>query len=138
MSDAADQPVAPDTAGSLLRKARQARGLHIAALAASIKVVPRKLELLESDQLDQLPDATFTRALAHTVCRTLKIDAAPILQLLPPPNGQRLDQVGGGLNTPFRDRPGRMVPADWSMLRAPAFWVIALLLERVISSVLEL
>ena len=51
------------TAGGLLRQARQAQGLHIAALAAAIKVTPRKLELLESDQFDQLPDATFTRAL---------------------------------------------------------------------------
>ena len=87
---AAAAPPRPTTAGGLLRQARQAQGLHIAALAAAIKVVPRKLELLESDQFDQLPDATFTRALAQTVCRTLKIDAAPILALLPPPSGHRL------------------------------------------------
>ena len=64
----------PTTAGGLLRQARQAKGLHIAALAAAIKVVPRKLELLESDQFDKLPDATFTRALAHTGGR--RIEAA--------------------------------------------------------------
>ena len=80
------------TAGRLLREARQAQGLHIAALASAIKVAPRKLELLEADRLDELPDATFTRALAQTVCRSLKIDAAPILALLPPPSGHRLEQ----------------------------------------------
>ena len=118
----------PTTAGGLLRRARQAQGLHIAALAAAIKVVPRKLELLESDQFDQLPDATFTRALAQTVCRTLKIDAAPILALLPPPNGHRLEQVAVGLNTPFRERPGRMVPKELATVATPALWIAALLL----------
>jgi len=120
-------PVAPTTAGGLLRQARQAQGLHIAALAAAIKVVPRKLELLESDQFDQLPDATFTRALAHTVCRTLKIDAAPVLALLPPPNGHRLEQVAEGLNTPFLDRPGRLVPKDWASVSSPVLWIAGLI-----------
>ena len=115
------------TAGAMLRQARQAQGLHIAALAAAIKVVPRKLELLESDRIDQLPDATFTRALAQTVCRTLKIDPVPILALLPPPNGHRLEQVAEGLNMPFRERPGRFVPKEWASLTSPTLWLAALL-----------
>lgn len=117
----------PVTAGGLLRQARQAKGLHIAALAAAIKVVPRKLELLESDRIDQLPDATFTRALAQTVCRALKIDPAPILALLPPLNGHRLEQVAEGLNTPFRERPGRFVPKEWASMTSPALWLAAVL-----------
>ena len=117
----------PTTAGGLLRRARQAQGLHIGALAASIKVTQRKLELLESDQFDQLPDATFTRALAQTVCRTLKVDAAPILALLPPALSHRLEQVSEGLNTPFADRPGRLVPREWASVATPALWLAALL-----------
>ena len=35
-------------AGALLRAARQQKGLHNAALAASIKVTPAKLEALEA------------------------------------------------------------------------------------------
>ena len=115
------------TAGGLLRQARQAQGLHIAALAAAIKVTPRKLELLESDQFDQLPDATFTRALALTVCRTLKVDAAPVLALMPPPKGHRLEEIAEGLNTPFRERPGRLVPKQWASLSSPLMWIAALL-----------
>jgi cytoskeleton protein RodZ len=126
-ASAAMTPAVPTTAGGLLRQARQAQGLHIAALAAAIKVVPRKLELLESDQFDQLPDATFTRALAHTVCRTLKIDAAPVLALLPPLNGHRLEQVAEGLNTPFLDRPGRLVPKDWASVSSPVLWIAGLI-----------
>lgn len=115
------------TAGGLLRQARQAQGLHIAALAAAIKVTPRKLELLESDQFDQLPDATFTRALAQTVCRTLKVDAAPVLALMPPLRGHRLEEISEGLNTPFRERPGRLEPGDWISFASPLVWVAGLL-----------
>ena len=126
---AAAVPPRPTTAGGMLRHARQAQGLHIAALAAAIKVVPRKLELLESDQFDQLPDATFTRALAQTVCRTLKIDPTPILALMPPPFGQhRLEQVAEGLNAPFHERPGRLVPTEWAQVAMPALVLAALLL----------
>lgn len=110
------------SAGRMLREARQAQGLHIAALATSIKVTPRKLELLESDRVDELPDPAFTRALAQTVCRALKIDPAPVLKLLPAVSDRRLETVGEGLNTPFRDRPGQFVPNDWSVLQSPAVW----------------
>lgn len=120
--DGSGSAAAPLTAGGLLRQARQAQGLHIAALAAAIKVTQRKLEALEGDRFGELPDATFTRALAQTVCRTLKIDAAPVLALLPPPPGRRLEHVGGGINAPFRDRPGQAPSGDWSMLPSPALW----------------
>ena len=125
-SEGAAAPVGATTAGSLLRQARQAQGLHIAVLAASIKVTQRKLEALEADRLGELPDATFTRALAQTVCRTLKIDAAPVLALLPPPPGHRLEHVAEGINAPFRERSGHEA-RDWSMLSSPALWAPLLL-----------
>lgn len=132
MSDLTAAASAPDgpaatTAGGLLRKARQAQGLHIGVLAANMKVTQRKLELLESDQFDQLPDATFTRALAQAVCRTLKVDAAPILALLPPVVTHRLQQVSEGLNTPFADRPGRLAPRESASVATPAVWIAVLL-----------
>lgn len=119
---------APRTAGAMLREARQAQGLHIAALSAMIKVAQRKLESLEADRLDELPDATFTRALAQTVCRALKIDPAPVLALLPQPAGYRLEHVGEGINAPFRDRPGRRDPNDWTIIASPTVWGPALVI----------
>ena len=71
------------SAGHLLREAREAAGLHIVALAAALKVPVRKLEALEADRWEELTDATFVRALAGSVARHLKIDAAPILRKLP-------------------------------------------------------
>ncbi len=140
MSDArASEPAADGpapSAGALLRQARQARGLHIAALAAAIKVAPRKLELLESDRFDELPDATFTRALAQTVCRTLKIDSAPVLALLPLPKDLGLAQISVGLNAPFRDRPGRRVPGELPFLKSPV--VVAAVSLMILAAVLYL
>jgi cytoskeleton protein RodZ len=122
------------TAGRLLREARERQGLHIAALAASIKVAPKKLEMLEADRYDGLLDATFTRALAQTVCRALKIDPVPVLRLLPPPSGYRLEQLGEGLNTPFRERHGVLVQRDWTALATrPALWITLLILAAAVA-----
>jgi cytoskeleton protein RodZ len=100
----------PAGAGALLRAAREKQGLHIAALAAAIKVSPRKLDALENDRWAELPDATFVRALAQTVCRTLKVDPKPVLDKLPAAPPVVLETQDAGLNTPFRDRPGRVEP----------------------------
>lgn len=126
-ADASAPP--PTTAGGLLRQARQAQGMHIAMLAAATKVPQRKLEALENDRFDELPDATFTRALAQTVCRTLKIDPAPVMALLPRLPGQRLEQVGEGINAPFRERSAAAQgSSDWSFIGSPAVWAPLLLL----------
>ncbi|MBT9500803.1 MAG: helix-turn-helix domain-containing protein [Burkholderiaceae bacterium] len=109
----------PRTAGALLRQARQAKGLHIAALAASLKVPQRKLEALEADRHEELLDATFARALAQTMCRSLKVDPAPVLALLPHAVDPALDRVAQGLNQPFRERPGREEPQSWAWLKRP-------------------
>ena len=117
----------PVTAGSMLRAAREKQGLHIAALAAAIKVSPRKLEALESGRHEELPDATFVRALAQTVCRTLKIDAKPVLDLLPPAPSMALEPGSGGLGTPFRERPGRSEPGLSPSNVRPLVWAAAVL-----------
>lgn len=88
-------------AGQRIKQAREAAGLHVVALAAALKVPVKKLEALEAGRTDDLPDATFARALAASVCRQLKIDPADVLAQLPQAGGSRLgeDPV---LNTPFR------------------------------------
>jgi cytoskeleton protein RodZ len=117
------------TAGAMLRAAREKRGLHIAALAASIKVSPRKLEALESDRYGELPDLTFTRALAQTMCRALKIDAEPVLAKLPQAGDMpKLAQVGAGINARFREPPGNRDPGDLILLRKPIFWATLVVL----------
>jgi len=121
------QPAAP-SAGALLRAAREKQGLHIAALAAAIKVAPRKLDALENDRWQDLPDATFVRALAQTVCRTLKIDARPILALLPAATVLPLEPVGNAMNQPFRERSGRDGGGFGTTAIRPMVWAAAVLM----------
>ena len=115
------------SAGTLLRKARERQGLHIAALAAQLKVPPRKLELLEQDRIDELPDLAFGRALANAACRTLKIDPATVLALLPRLTTGVLDHASPGLNTPYRENSARALTDVGGLFRAPALWMAALL-----------
>ena len=81
-------------------QAREAAGLHVAALAVSLKVPVRKLEALEEDRYDLLTDAVFVRALASSICRTLKIDPQPVLDRLPQTTAPRLAQDSDGINAP--------------------------------------
>lgn len=97
----------PLTAGQMLKAAREGAGMHIGALSVALKVPVRKLELLEADAHDQLPGATFTRALAQSVCRALKMDAAPVLALLPGRQDAGLDHavIGGARRDAFASSP---------------------------------
>lgn len=92
--------------GAMLRKARESSGLHIAALAVSLKVPVKKLEALEADRVDLLPDAVFARALAASVCRTLNIDPGPVLARMPHTASPHLKTDDSGINTPFRSAGG--------------------------------
>lgn len=89
------------TAGMMMRQAREAAGLHVAALAVAMKIPVKKLEALEADRLDLLHDAVFVRALASSVCRALKIDPAPILSRLPLNAAPKLNPDERGINAPF-------------------------------------
>jgi cytoskeleton protein RodZ len=121
------------TAGMLLRRAREAAGLHVAALAVSLKVPVRKLEALEDNRFEELPDAVFVRALASSVCRSLKIDPQPILERLPQTSAPRLVRDGEGINAPFR-APSDGAPPGWTeQLTKPVFLaVFALLLGALV------
>lgn len=103
----------PATAGESLRLARERQGLRIEALAASLKVPQAKLELLEADRYAELPGASFTRALAISVCRVLKIDPEPVLARLPSAATHDLGSVTMGLNEPFRERGARAQGLTW-------------------------
>lgn len=116
------------SAGAWLRNARQQRGLHIAALAVMLKVPQAKLEALEADRFDELPDATFARALATAMCRALKVDPAPVLALLPRTRTSEFD-VPPGLNQPFRERgAGAIDGGVLALLARPVVWGPLLLL----------
>lgn len=101
---AADPAQAPKTSpGSMLKAARQSQGVHIEALAVALKVPVSKLVALEADNYDALPDAVFVRAFASSVCRSLKMDPAPVLALMPQSAIPRLSSDSSGINAVFKD-----------------------------------
>jgi cytoskeleton protein RodZ len=90
------------SAGQMLREAREEKGLTLSSLAASMKVPLKKIEAIESNQFEILPDMVFARALALSICRHLKIDPVPILEHFPPSIAHHLKSDESGINTPFR------------------------------------
>lgn len=144
MSELAETPAQPRdlpsgqvtalSAGALLRQAREAAGLHIAALAVSLKVPVKKLEALEADRIDLLPDAVFARALAASVCRTLKTDPGPVLASLPQTNLSQLQSqtkvIAPSFSSPGHDaRASTRNPLSKPvMLSALALMVAALII----------
>jgi cytoskeleton protein RodZ len=116
-----------DSAGARLRRAREQSGLHIAALAVTLKVPVKRLEALEADRYDLLPGPVFTRALAASVCRSLKLDAAAVLALLPRADHHDL-VVDGSLNQPFRPYSRPSVSSAWPAVSRPALIAAALIL----------
>jgi cytoskeleton protein RodZ len=124
---------AAKSAGQLLREAREAQGLHVAALAVSLKVPVKKLEALEADRFEELPDAVFVRALASSVCRALKINPTPVLEKLPQLNTRVLDQPNAGVNVAFRTRADGPAPSMLANLNKPVmFGVLAILLAAIV------
>ena len=120
------------TAGASLREARQAQGLDIAALAALLKVPVNKLQALEQDEFELLLDPVFARALASSVCRILKIDAAPVLLRLPVITAFKATSQNRGINTPFRARGGGHGGSPWHHFSRSAVLIgLALLLGAI-------
>lgn len=117
------------TAGDMLREAREAYNLHIDVVAAALKVPTQKLQALEDDDIDALPDPVFARALAASVCRALKIDAAPVLAKLPgaPLAGLAHSDRTIGANIRSGAPRAGTVGGVWALSR-PLMVVVALLL----------
>ena len=116
------------SAGALLRQAREASGLHIAALAVALKVPVKRLEALEADRFDLLPSAVFSRALASSVCRALKIDPAAVLAQLPGLAAPRLDYSDQNRLHAYSAPSSNHRPSLWGSLSRPALIGGALLL----------
>lgn len=99
-----EQVRAQMTAGAMLREAREAARVQLPSLAATLKVPPGKLEALEADDYAAFPDHVFMRALAMGMCRTLHVDAAPVLAALPRTELKSLSKTGAGINATVKER----------------------------------
>ncbi|WPB55091.1 helix-turn-helix domain-containing protein [Xylophilus sp. GOD-11R] len=131
MSETEQALPAGPSAGAMLRAAREQAGVHIASLAVALKVPVARLEALEAERFDLLPDPPFVRALAGGVCRALKLDPGPVLARLPQKNPPQLAAtVERSDRTTFRTTTA--APAGLAGIgsgaRHPVFWVVVVIL----------
>jgi cytoskeleton protein RodZ len=117
----------------LLTQYREAAGLHIAALAAALKVPVKKLEALEAGRYDELPDMTFARGLASSACRHLRVDPVPVLEQIPLAVTPQLGGSGRPINAPFKPMTGSSPanPVGW-LSRPAVLGAIALMLGALV------
>ncbi|MDH5855724.1 helix-turn-helix domain-containing protein [Lampropedia aestuarii] len=115
-----------DTPGALLRHYRQERQVSVQELAAVLKVSPEKLDALENDRYEALPDIVFTRALAMSICRLLAVDSAAVMAKFPSINSPKLGRDSDGLNCTFKD--GEQPALGSSSMRESSFAPKAMLL----------
>lgn len=118
------------SAGQMLKQARVDAGLHIAALAVSLRVPVKRIEALENGQMDLLPDMVFVRALTSSICQALKIDAQPILNKLPKAALPRLNRDDVSIYTPIS--PSHSSNSNFSS------WVLAIFTSPLLLGVLFL
>ena len=138
--EAQPNPEPAATAGGMLREARESMHVDIAVLAAMLKVPEHKLLALEADRFEALPDLTFARALAASVCRMLQIDPAPVLAKFPQPahGGVQRAPSAAPINAPYRTaRESSMAARTGSVLQGRYIWlVLAILLGAVVLALL--
>jgi cytoskeleton protein RodZ len=122
-------PVQPMVQPSLLRQARDRQGVHLATLAVALKVPVARLEALEAGRYEELPDPTFVRALAKSVCKVLKVDPGPILASLPSAHVADLGPSATAISTPMPvSREGAIMGSGESMVRVPSAVLAAVIL----------
>lgn len=120
------------SAGAMLKAARESQGLHIGALAVMMKVPVRKLEALEADRFEELLDMVFTRALAASVSRVLKIDPISVLAALPKFEATSIKTDQESLNTPLQTNRFEWIQQLKNRLASPLGLGVALMVLAVL------
>lgn len=125
---AMSQPTSP---GAMLRQARESQNISLQELSQSLNVPTAKLQALENDEWQRLPGTVFVRTVTASVCRQLKVDATPILALLPASTAPSLERRTtqprvGATGQPFQScaLPEEGAPSSATRM----LWVISVLL----------
>ena len=76
---------AVQSVGQLLQEARLSRGLRVEDVAQHLRMSVRQITALEEDDYSKLSGGTFLRGFVRNYAKLVRIDSAPLLLLLPPP-----------------------------------------------------
>lgn len=97
---------ADQSAGGQLAFARQQKNMSVQQVADQLKLSPRQVAALEANQFDALPKAVIVRGFVRSYAKLLKIDADPIVALLPQdaaPAEAQVTAMKPALATPFME-----------------------------------
>ena len=111
----------------MLRQVREAAGIDADLLANALKVPLYRIEALEAGRLELLPDITFARGLAASICRHLGGDAAAVLACMPTSRHGLYSPASNAGYAPFHrasDRPASLLSHLFSR---PVLIILALL-----------
>jgi cytoskeleton protein RodZ len=65
--------------GGALRQAREAQGLSVQDVASKLRLGPKQIEAIETDNFAKLPEPTIVRGFIRNYAKLLKINAEPLL-----------------------------------------------------------
>lgn len=123
-------PASRMSAGARLRAAREAQSLSIDAVAQQLKLAPRQVLALETDDYGRLPGRTFVRGFARNYARFVHVDPDAVLALLPAAEtAPALERPGLG---PSR-RPMGELPTDRAPRPSALRWFFPLLLLVIVA-----
>jgi cytoskeletal protein RodZ len=114
--------------GSLLRAARESRGLTIAEVAQETKIPAGSLQAIDEDRLADLPGSVFARGFVKAYARAVGLDGPALVRatrLLVSPDGDSDDGKGA---------MRRARPRSFSRTRAGQLLVAALALAMLIAA----
>ncbi len=77
------QSSATPTVGQCLRAARIQQGMTVEDVVNKIKLAPRQVEALETDNFESLPELAFVRGFVRSYAKLLQLDDQPLLNALP-------------------------------------------------------
>jgi cytoskeleton protein RodZ len=110
-----------DELGTILREAREARGLTLAQVQEKIRIGTKFLDALETGKYEQLPTPVHTRGYLRNYARFLELDPKPLLERLASVrSSQERSTAASGNDTttalpslrPSRDEQPFFVPVD--------------------------
>lgn len=117
--------------GTLLRRARELRGITLDEVGASLKMSPRQIEAVENEDYSRLSGATFIRGFIRNYAKLLKIDPIEPLAALEARTALPVAELsmpsGSGIRMPSaNDREGK--GSRVALLSVAVLLVIALVL----------
>ncbi|HEX8740304.1 MAG TPA: RodZ domain-containing protein [Casimicrobiaceae bacterium] len=124
-------PASRTSAGAKLRSTREAQGLTVEAVAQQLKLSPRQVQALESDDYGRLPGRTFVRGFARNYARFVQLDPDAIVALLPTADAApALERPGFG---PVRRAMGEL-PVERASRRSVLRWFVPLVLAVIVAT----